>query len=88
MLTKFHEKHFFQITIFLALVSVALAEPKADLVRRGRQGGRNLSQRQRQSRQDAAIIQGGVDFSGCVNDRESGLCCVEKEETVTSIEKV
>jgi len=78
---------FTQITIFLALFSAALAEPKADLVRRGRQGGRNLSQRQRQSRQDSAIIQGGVDFSGCVNDRESGLCCVEKEETVTSIEK-
>ena len=72
----------------MALVSVALAGPKADLVRRGRQGGRNLSQRQRQSRQDAAIIQGGVDFSGCVNDQESGLCCVEKEETVTTIQKV
>ena len=29
----------------------------------------------------------GVDFSNCVQDRETGLCCVEKEETVTSLEK-
>merc|ERR1712126_527668 len=32
-------------------------------------------------------IQGGVDFSGCTTDQETGLGCVEKEETVTSIEK-
>jgi hypothetical protein len=28
-----------------------------------------------------------VDFSGCVQDRVTGLCCVEKEEMVTSLEK-
>ena len=32
-------------------------------------------------------MQGGIDFSGCVEDPETGLCCVEKEETVTSLEK-
>ena len=29
----------------------------------------------------------GVDFSACVQDRETGLCCVDKEETVSSLEK-
>merc|ERR1711983_471874 len=32
-------------------------------------------------------IPGGVDFSNCVTDPDTGFCCVEKEETVTSIEK-
>merc|ERR1712058_187640 len=39
------------------------------------------SQEGRQGRQDGAV-QGGVDFSGCTTDQETGLCCVEKEETV------
>merc|ERR1711935_1255008 len=73
-----------QIAIFLALVSVA----SADLVRPGRRG-RRLGRRQRQGRQEDAAadaVQGGVDFSGCV-DEETGLCCVEKEETITTIQK-
>merc|ERR1719213_1603641 len=32
-------------------------------------------------------VQGGVDFSACEEDPETGLCCVDKEETVTSLEK-
>ena len=32
-------------------------------------------------------MQGGIDFSGCQEDPDTGLCCVEKEETVTSLEK-
>merc|ERR1712223_1007877 len=44
------------------------------LVRRGRQ-------------EDGGTVQGGVDFSGCQTDPETGLCCVEREEEVTSIEK-
>merc|ERR1711997_822836 len=74
-----------QIAIFLALVSLA----SADLVRPGRRG-RRLGRRQRQGRQEdaaAEAIQGGVDFSGCVDDEETGLCCVEKEETITTIQK-
>ena len=31
--------------------------------------------------------QAGVDFAGCVTEPETGLCCVNKEETVTSLEK-
>ena len=30
---------------------------------------------------------GGVDFSGCIKDPETGLCCVDKKETVSSFEK-
>jgi len=37
--------------------------------------------------EDGGAVQGGVDFSGCQTDPETGLCCVEREETVTSIEK-
>jgi len=66
-----------------------------DLVRQGRRGrnGRRLGGgRQRQGRQEAeesaAEIQGGVDFSGCVENEETGLCCVEKEETIKTIQKV
>merc|ERR1711976_1033965 len=38
-------------------------------------------------RQQEEAVQGGIDFSGCQEDPETGLCCVEKEETVTSLEK-
>merc|ERR1712215_348219 len=44
-------------------------------------------QRARTGRQDNSAVTGGVDFSGCVTDPETGLCCVDKEETVTSLEK-
>ena len=32
-------------------------------------------------------IPGGVDFSGCVTDPSTGLCCVDKLEEVTSLQK-
>merc|ERR1712170_286187 len=44
-------------------------------------------QASRTGRQQEEAIPGGVDFSGCVTDPDTGFCCVEKEETVTSIEK-
>ena len=40
----------------------------------------------RTGRQEESVP-GGIDFSGCVTDPNTGLCCVEKEETVTSLEK-
>ena len=30
---------------------------------------------------------GGVDFSGCVTDPDTGLCCVDKVSEVTTLEK-
>merc|ERR1712226_1136458 len=41
----------------------------------------------RQGRQAGGAVTGGVDFSNCQTDPDTGLCCVEKEETVTSIQK-
>ena len=79
---------FFQIALLLAIFALA----SGDLVRQGRRGRRLGGRRQRQGRQEAeesaAEIQGGVDFSGCVDDEETGLCCVEKEETIKTIQKV
>ena len=49
-----------------------------------RSGRARIFRNGRQENSDAAV---GVDFSNCVQDRETGLCCVEKEETVTSLEK-
>jgi len=80
---------FTQIALLLAIFALA----SGDLVRQGRRGRRLGGRRQqgRQGRQEAeesaAEIQGGVDFSGCVDDEETGLCCVEKEETITTIQK-
>merc|ERR1712038_1116632 len=48
--------------------------------------GQEQPQLSRVARQQGSVP-GGVDFSGCVTDPETGLCCVEKEETVTSLEK-
>merc|ERR1712172_295221 len=78
---------FTQIALLLAIFALA----SGDLVRQGRRGRRLGGRRQRQGRQEAeesaAEIQGGVDFSGCVDDEETGLCCVEKEETIKTIQK-
>ncbi len=32
-------------------------------------------------------IVGAIDFSGCETDPDTGFCCIEKEETVTSLQK-
>merc|ERR1711934_58737 len=78
---------FTQIALLLAIFALA----SGDLVRQGRRGRRLGGRRQRQGRQEAeesAEVQGaGVDFSGCEPDPETGLCCVEKEETIKTIQK-
>jgi len=59
------------------LISISLADKPGPgghkMVRKGRQGDLD--------------VQGGVDFTTCQNDPDSGLCCVEKEETVKTIQK-
>jgi len=52
----------------------------------GLDGHRSSFQLSRSGRQDEAIP-GGVDFVGCVTDPETGMCCVNKLEEVTSLEK-
>ena len=42
------------------------------------------SQRSRRGKQ---IDPSGVDFSGCEADPDTGLCCVEKVEQVTTLQK-
>jgi len=41
----------------------------------------------RRGRQEGGAISGGIDFSGCEEDPETGLCCVDKEEEITTVEK-
>ena len=68
------------------LGSAVLAVAMADFNGHSRNGGRH-NQAARSGRQESGAVSGGIDFSGCVEDAETGLCCVEKEETVTSLEK-
>merc|ERR1711936_1339204 len=81
---------FIMFTYRLTLAcGVLLALTGADFVgHRGGRGGHHASHNQlaRRGRQEEPV-QGGIDFSGCQEDPETGLCCVEKEETVTSLEK-
>jgi len=71
------------VTSRLLLASGLLAVVVADFVGHNH----NHNQLARAGRQDETSVQGGIDFSGCVEDGETGLCCVEKEESVTSLEK-
>jgi len=90
-LQRSNSEHYIMRPFILTLLLAACAS--ADLLRHngGRQGRRGrqqgLVQVARQGRQEAEAVQGGIDFSGCQNDPETGLCCVEKEETVQTIEK-
>jgi len=50
------------------------------------QGDFHSPQLGRSGRQEGSVP-GGIDFSGCEQDPSTGLCCVDKEETVTTVEK-
>ena len=70
------------------ILTLLFAIASADRLGHGRQGRQHgLAQRVRQGRQEAPAVQGGVDFSSCQPDPDSGLCCVEKLETIQSVEK-
>jgi hypothetical protein len=45
------------------------------------------NQEARGGRQEGGVVPGGIDFSGCEEDPETGLCCIDKEETVTTVKK-
>merc|ERR1711936_1453801 len=50
--------------------------------------GHHHNQEARGGRQeDGGVIPGGIDFSGWEEDPETGLCCIDKEETVTTVKK-
>jgi len=65
--------------IKVLFLTSALALVSADFV------GLDAEQLARAGRQEE--VQGGFDFSGCVEDPETGLCCVEKEEEITTLKK-
>ena len=63
----------FQLVLACGLLAVTVA----DFV--GHNHGGHNNQLARGGRQEEEAVQGGIDFSGCVEDGETGLCCVEKE---------
>ena len=72
--------------------STSFAQPASSFAPIGFSGSSNIQafggQASRQGRQNIGEgIKGGVDFSGCQTDPETGFCCVEKEETVTTLSK-
>jgi len=67
--------------IIFAVIALAVADKITPQI--GQNGGKEL----RKGRQNGVEVQGGVDFSGCTNDPDTGLCCVEKEETVKTLQK-
>ena len=67
------------------LLSILATTSYADFIGQAR-GGFNRNQLARGGRQ-AGGIPGGVDFSGCVQDQDTGLCCVDKLEEVTTLQK-
>merc|ERR1719159_2415044 len=66
------------------VLSLLLTAVTADFGSHGHHGEHGAA---RQGRQEDGAVPGGVDFSGCVTDPDTGLCCVDKIEQVTSIEK-
>merc|ERR1712203_862260 len=69
-----------EMKAFVLLISCGLAV--GDFVGHDHSDG----QLSRTGRQEGEV-QGGIDFSGCEEDPETGLCCVDKEETVTTLKK-
>ncbi|CAB4054450.1 unnamed protein product [Lepeophtheirus salmonis] len=81
-----------KVLIVLAVLSVAAADiirPQGSRQFGSFANGRRTNNR-RQGRQlntSPVVPAGGIDFSGCQTDIETGLCCIEKDETVSSIQK-
>jgi len=73
------------VTFRLLAACALVATVTADFVGHSHRSSHN--QAARSGRQEDEAVQGGIDFSGCQEDPDTGLCCVEKEETVTSLEK-
>ena len=69
----------------LACLLVILGAAAADFFRAS--SSRSSLRRGRQGRQQAEEVTGGVDFSGCVTDPDTGFCCVDKVSEVTTLEK-
>jgi len=76
------------VTFRLLAACALVATATADFVGHSHRSSHNQAARSgRQEVEATEAVQGGIDFSGCQEDPDTGLCCVEKEETVTSLEK-
>ena len=76
---------FLSFQVFLILL-VSVCAGSTDFSGADHANDHQHAQLSRVGRQEDAVP-GGVDFSSCLTDSETGLCCVDKEETVTSLEK-
>ena len=77
---------YFQTLVLLTLISLSFGE-KLRIAPRGSQGFASFSlPRVPKQAGGNQLVSGGIDFSGCVNDPDTGLCCVEDEDTVTSLQ--
>jgi hypothetical protein len=65
------------LVILTAVMALASADHAPFSGQRGRSG----------RQEDSGAVPGGVDFSSCQNDPETGLCCVEKIESVKTLQK-
>jgi len=73
------ERKLTNMKVFVLLA--VLASASADFI-----GHSSGSHSHREGRQLDAV-QGGIDFSNCQQDPETGLCCIDKEETVQTLQK-
>merc|ERR1712083_1008206 len=71
--------------ILVACLSIGIA--CGDFVGHGNAHSNSIARGGRQDNSAINEIASGIDFSGCIEDESTGLCCVEKEEEITSIEK-
>ncbi len=73
---------------FIIVLSALVAVVAASNLNGVRRNGRSRQQLVRVGRQNGdGAVPGGVDFSNCQTDPETGLCCVDKTETVQSLQK-
>merc|ERR1711874_366548 len=73
-----------QATVLLSLLLVVVVKGSVFNHRpRNNQGSRQAARGGKQ----LEIESGGIDFTGCITNPETGLCCIEKTESVSSLKK-
>ena len=73
--------------MLLALMAISSSADKVRVTARNPSGRRGFSQRPRVGRDGHLTPTGGIDFSGCVTDPDTGFCCVEVEESVQTLKR-
>merc|ERR1719367_2455737 len=74
------------VLVILAFLAIGSSGDKVRVT--SRSGRRNrFNQQPRGGRDGHLTPTGGIDFSGCTTDPDTGFCCVEVEESVTTLKK-